>query len=131
MTDNRKQFLHDVFVTAMEGGIGYWSIATKYHWMNKETEECDLDGFYANIVDAMSAGDTDFADTEPDFPPSTINRKVIQRGLKLIREGKAQIAPSIKEWIVKDDRENEMSRMDANAADCVVQIGLFDQIVYG
>ena len=42
-TDLRKQFLFDVFVTALEGGIGYWSVAEEYHW-KKDGE--DLDGFF-------------------------------------------------------------------------------------
>jgi hypothetical protein len=31
-TENRQQNLTDLFTTALEGGIGYWSLAYAYRW---------------------------------------------------------------------------------------------------
>lgn len=61
-TEGRKKFFHYMFTTAMEGGIGYWSMADEYHWCKKNAgeqtgpstytlhTEDDLDGFYAIIT---------------------------------------------------------------------------------
>lgn len=58
-TEGRKKFLHYVFTTAIEGGIGYWAQCETYHWMNKnrrpestimDTDYLDLDGFRAVIT---------------------------------------------------------------------------------
>lgn len=124
MKDERKTFLLDVFTTAIEGGISEWARVTEYHWLNKETDEGDVDGFYAKIEDAENQKD-------PDFPPSIIDRKVIQHGLSLIRSDDVQISSRIRDEILSDDRDNEVGAMDANGADAVVQIGLFGEIVYG
>lgn len=31
-SNERKQFIFDIFVTALEGGIDYWACASKYYW---------------------------------------------------------------------------------------------------
>ncbi|MFM1966787.1 MAG: hypothetical protein RL134_2512, partial [Actinomycetota bacterium] len=61
--------LHDVFVTAMEGGIGYWSGCSSYRWSLDGGEVDDLTGFRAVIHDHVMPG-----------PAITINRDVILRG---------------------------------------------------
>jgi hypothetical protein len=62
-TEGRKRMLHYVFTTALEGGIGYWSVIDEYHWRKLENytkmidgqefkgahDVDDFDGFYAII----------------------------------------------------------------------------------
>lgn len=43
-TDARKSFLHSVFTTALEGGIGYWSEAGTYRWSKPENYTKVIDG---------------------------------------------------------------------------------------
>lgn len=58
-TEGRKKFLHYVFTTAIEGGIGYWAQVESYRWMNEnrrpestimDDDYLDLDGFRAVIT---------------------------------------------------------------------------------
>lgn len=51
----RGEMLCDLFTTALEGGIGYWSSASAYHWSNDDGTP-DLDGFYAEIEDDEADG---------------------------------------------------------------------------
>jgi hypothetical protein len=55
MTDDRKRFLLYMFTTALEGGIGYWSVAEEYHW-SKIRPEAEHnyrrpDGTYTPVAD--------------------------------------------------------------------------------
>jgi hypothetical protein len=118
----RQQFLHDVFVTALEGGIGYWSVCTAYHWMVKGTDGVpDLEGFYAEI--------------ESDDPGETwkhrITRTTITRGLGAIRGGKVKLCDYLLRSILAADVKNDACEIDAEGADCIVQAGLFGEVVYG
>jgi len=50
-TEERLEFLHGIFTTALEGGIGYWSVCDAYHWGDKAAAgnmASDLTGFLRN-----------------------------------------------------------------------------------
>jgi hypothetical protein len=122
------QLLHDLFVTALEGGIGYWSTADAYHWCHDDdaTSE-DLAGFYAIVVDCEADEET----------AHRIDRDVIYRGLRRFYDGDTSggaagpyvFAHMIRLAILKpgDDRID----FDADDADVIVQAGLFGEVVYG
>jgi hypothetical protein len=120
-SENRKQFLFDVFVTAMEGGIGYWAYAEEYHYSNNGTE--DLEGFYALVSDCE--GDETFPDN------STINQKVIVTGVnKIINDKDVKISETIRKRIAKASMLNDAGIIDADDADCIVQVGLMGELVF-
>ena len=51
-SEERKDFLHSVFVTAMEGGVNYWADLVEYRWSHGAPDyKADLDGFRAVIAD--------------------------------------------------------------------------------
>ncbi|HXH32844.1 MAG TPA: hypothetical protein VNJ54_00370 [Plantibacter sp.] len=125
-----QQLRFDVFVTALEGGIGYWSECEKYHWVMPTTtptydarHEEDIEGFHAIIRDV---GEQD--DTEKVY---RIDQYTISRGLSLARgEWRDKLR-----WncggpppIVVDE---EGWDHDAWDADCIVQLGLFGEVPYG
>jgi len=118
---DRDEFLHDVFVTALEGGIGYWSAALTYHWSTGDGTTSDYQGFEARIVDEE--------DTE-----HTINRDVIRKGLRLIREGTPAGLHLNEDYIRRikaAERAHDAGDLDAFDADIIVQVGLFEEVVYG
>jgi hypothetical protein len=100
LTKSRKQFLFNVFVTALEGGIGYWACASEYHWRRPDAGENthtldaeDLDGFYA-VVHEITDDETDEHFVKPDrlgILPGDMYRKagmridadVLEKGIKL------------------------------------------------
>ena len=126
LTEERKQFLFDVFVTALEGGIGYWSRASQYHiWKNRDTCEEDLNGFYAVIHE----WDEDAAKYETES--HKIDIATIQKGIRKIVNDEVELADTLIHIIKQANRKNDAGEIDSDLADCVVQIGLFDRLIYG
>ena len=129
------QRLFDLFVTALEGGIGYWSVCKTYHWTKQPGAEKlpvdkaqDLYGFYAVVVETdPSEGDT----------PKThrIDAAVLSLGLRRLREGKVTFGNAPWDAVVQRNLwhqcHDEDGNYDAGDADIVVQAGLFGDIIFG
>jgi hypothetical protein len=116
-----KQTLFYLFSTALEGGIGYWSVCTKYHWSLPDGED-DVEGFYADVEET----ETD----EDDAPTHRIDAQTIVRGLLYFAqpgEGYKHVRQVARAVLMGDDDLD----YDALDADCIVQAGLFGEVVYG
>ena len=129
-----KNTLHTVFVTALEGGIGYWSQCSKYRWSKDGGTTEDLDGFFALVREC--------GDDDPDMsqPPLRIDREVVQRGITRFIEKEFDARQTgyrrIRGLCARLDRgggaaEDALCEIDASDADCIVQMGLFNEVVYG
>jgi len=122
----RKTFLFDVFVCALEGGIGYWGRASVYRWAKSgvdtriaSVEEAqDLDGFHAVVRE-----DSEDEDLRIDID-------VIATGVNAIIKGE-HVRDDIKTYVKEGSRDNDAGMIDSDAADCIVQLGLFGKVVYG
>lgn len=138
ITGERKQFLFDVFVTALEGGIGYWFVCSKYHHSIPDPDgkgpgsfegRCeDLDGFFAT------------GHEDGESKRLRINAAVIEKGLYLIRTagsdlneaGKAlHMHHSLRAKVIGAEGVLDACDIDAELADCIVQAGLFGEVIYG
>jgi hypothetical protein len=125
-TEARKEFLHGVFVTALEGGIGYWSNCERYRWWKGDEatlENADLDNFHA-VIHIPDEDDADKA-------TRVVNIDTIARGINAIVKGDVRLNQQIRNWITCDNRDNDGGNIDSDAADCIVQAGLFGEVVYG
>jgi hypothetical protein len=114
----KQQLVLDVFTTALEGGIGYWSQATSYHWLNGEDE--DYEGFYADIIEV-----------DAEQQQHRIDAGVIRKGLRAYALGQGGTEHRIKPPLVVTADNVEDWDFDAEDADIVVQLGLFGEVVYG
>ncbi|QFG04564.1 hypothetical protein SEA_JEEVES_89 [Mycobacterium phage Jeeves] len=144
-SEDRKQFLFDVFVTALEGGIGYWSAASKYHiWLDAEAGKEDIDGFFA-VIEIQDD------DTDPDEEPTEyrIDAAVIARGIGLFEkyalgkiDGLGNEIPEHaqnpvgeghywRQFLLANRTNGEDGDYDADVADIIVQFGVFGEAVYG
>ena len=125
-----SQFAHDVFVTALGGGINYWAAVRKYRWMTSDGA-CDLEGFHALVVDAVED-----EDDSAQAKVHRIDRDVVMLGLQRIINGTATccdrpLGASFTGRIAAAVAENDAGALDAGDADNVVQIGLWGELVYG
>lgn len=126
-TDKRKAFLHSVFTTAMEGGIGYWGSASVYHWginVPAPTEgnpdqtriADDVDGFNATIHpdEVCWGGDTAYQKIGDQLlrqligekDPLVIDIDVVERGTLLWVDKILEMAKDpvgVKNWHVYDE----------------------------
>jgi hypothetical protein len=129
------KMLWDTFVTALEGGIGYWAASSSYHiWADDNGTE-DHEGFYSDVVDA----DYPPGDPDAEFPPTRVDRAVIARGFERVATGEHNMhsdAAGKFAWMLqarlagKDDYEVDVD-FDAGDADCLVQIAMFGKLVFG
>ena len=149
-TTKRKQFLCDVFTTALEGGIGYWSSCSVYHWHDASSDDrlaSDIDGFNAVIHPTESYWGV--WDDERDAAAMIIDITVMERGVRkfgrycrgeLDRHGNPvpeenQVPLSDghywRQWLVAEATNGEEGDYDADVADQIVQWGLFGKAIYG
>lgn len=136
LTPAQRQFLHDVFVTACEGGINYWATFENYRWAKPERADlvANLEGFRAEVVITKEA---DGDDNPPDryvIDAATIlagifawiNRTVTWGGQPLDPGPNARVSRVVIAW-----SHTDAGILDAADADNIVQAGLFGDVVYG
>lgn len=113
------EFVHDVFVTACEGGINYWAEVDQYHWSDGNGND-DLFGFFAVIHDGE------------DPTKFRVDASVIANGLQRVSAGPVEhLGEGLRANIVKATIAGDAGEIDANDADTIVQVGLFGRIIYG
>lgn len=155
LSDQHKEFLHGLFTTALEGGIDYWSACSKYHWSTRVADDNgqhnvvgDIDNFIA-VIEPTEDNTWGIWDDNRDTQSLRIDLDVMARGARLmywyvqgIVDGQGKQVPldKIKPWpeghyhwqYVKAYASNgEDGDYDAGTADCIVQFGLFGEVVYG
>ncbi len=123
-SQERIDFLWGVFVTALEGGIGYWARAYAYN--PGEVEEPHAEGFHAMI-------DVEDRDNGGDF---RVDIEVVARGLARIAQGgtgehRLLVNEDMTRRVRSALAENDGGTLDAWDADAVVQAGLFGEVIYG
>ena len=122
---NYDQLLHDIFVTACEGGVNYWAMLGEYRWSTDGGVTEDLEGFRATVYDNES--------DEADRPAYVLDRTAMDRGYRLAcgewREKFVwQCDPDLPQ---PDDVTEDGWDHDAFDADAIVQLGLLGDVVYG
>lgn len=145
----RDQAYLDIFITALEGGIGYWSQCQLYLWTD-ESGHPDPKGFHAKIIETEQTWDEstwlpgvcigqaslpDYSGELHDHPVFRVDRKVIAEGVKRFIAKQKEMgragshfgrAAVCLDWGKWDDLD-----IDAMIADEIVQLGLFGEAVYG
>jgi hypothetical protein len=128
-----------IAITAMEGGIGYWSAADSYdyrRWSDSDGSpiEVDDDFVFYHVWEHGLDGDyqrhgddRDLPDfSVPDDGKFAITPALIRRGLDLLLQSNTYVAREI----LSLPREDWAS-IDATGADCIIQYAIFGEIVYG
>jgi len=137
----------DIAITAAEGGIGYWSQILVYvptAWMNwdtGETQQVKRDFVFYRIAESYDG--TDGYAWDDAGLCHNVTPEVIQRGVNLYLHGTndgpilyGEDAPaSIRGQVNFKPRPfadmDDLSAMDSDEADIVIQLGLFGKLVYG
>lgn len=153
----QKALLHALFVTALEGGVNHWSECVEYRWATDEDGRTeDLDGFRAVLHPPADTPSWGVWDDAKDKSPITVDRNVIKIGLDRWLEwmttdlrnhvGGERNAESTWKWERDPHRpQNEYwdafladvqkarfddADFDADLADTIVQLGLFNEVVF-
>lgn len=143
LDSTREQAYFDIFSTALEGGIGYWSRCKTYHWTNDQGMTEDLAGYHAEIYDVERVIE------EGPLPTGATGAGRLQdERYALYRIDRAAITKGITAFARKfgdSGRDSYFARAarnlgqerwdhldyDASIADAIVQLGLFGEVIYG
>ena len=116
----RNRFLLDVFVTALEGGINYWAQIDKYKYGELSFSHL----LYAHAVVKGSEGG----------PPDDwvrIDLETVSKGLEMLRGGQVRVNTNLLGDTLVAEATNDASEIDTELADCIIQLGLLGDIIYG
>ena len=120
VASERDQALADVFTTALEGGIGYWSQCSRYLWSVDGTLDGQARDFIAVITETE----------DEDEPVHIIDRTVIARGIrKAYEHGNWNTYHATALRNLNFGKWDEAD-YDSDTADLVVQFGLFGEQRY-
>lgn len=119
-----EEFVSNVLITAFDGHYGacwYWARPTR-------TEE-------ESFISTSGAPNDHWTearvhDMEDETKKFKVHAKVLETGIQRILD-EDHIAESIRQYIVSAVLEDDAGHIDATAADCIVQVGLFNELVYG
>jgi hypothetical protein len=127
----RQEFLSDIITTALEGGVGYWSVATAYEWFDPTTSGGTATPGPNGTANAYAT----IHETEGDDaigPPLLVDVDAIARALGIMRKGTPE------GWNAQDvarclaaSAANDAGDIDAGDADCIVQVAVLGSVVYG
>lgn len=119
----RESFLHDVFVTAIEGGIDFWAHIKKYRWSDGDgNESADAYALIEEDEEGAKEQKIDLDTIRKAF--GQINKtKAGEKLPGLSAENVARFKQAYKEFDAGD--------IDSYDASCIVQLGLFGEVIYG
>lgn len=123
----RDHALNDLFTTALEGGIGYWSECSRYQWSDGEGNP--IREFQAVIHDTVDEAE------DGSYPRYVIDRLVIQRGMNRLYRHLIRLGDEANRYHKKACADYAYGKWDdfdydSDTADMVVQFGLFGSIQY-
>ena len=121
-TKERSEFLTDVLVTAVEGGIGYWAEAKDYT-LGSDRPGDGRDRYASAVV--REAYDYEVG------PWRSLTLATIERGIRRLASGKYALNHTMLGWILSASATNDATDIDSDCADIIVQGALLDSIVYG
>ena len=112
------EFLSDILETALYGGIDYWCANVKVH-----KTKISADTRLVTGIEVLP--DEDAA----EYLHVTYQSMV--EAIQKLCENRVQVNDQIRQAIYAAVTENDAGQIDATAADVIVQVAAFDEIVYG
>lgn len=110
LPEERIEFLADIVTTAVEGGINDWAA---------------IDGYYS------ANARIHLLDDESQTHVAHIDINTVDLGIYRIVDHRLKIRDEIRKTITVANVTLDASEIDAEAADCIIQAGLFGALVYG
>ena len=119
----KESLLADIMCIALEGGIGYWCAASHIRRRKNESTDSPVGFDYVSFRAHDTEGD--------DFKNRPVNYNTIARGINKALKPGARIRSDLRDQIFRGVVSDDAGEIDADAADVIVQFGMFGRIVYG
>lgn len=119
------EFLSDVLITAFDGDLGacwYWAQPAQDHWLQTVAVPNTRQRLWLHVA---------IAERDEPNKGRMVDENVLAQGIRLLLVGKVGIRSDLLEHLKTGVWEGDAGEIDAEVADCIVQAGLFGQIVYG
>mgnify|MGYP003442266160 CR=1 FL=1 len=144
---NREQLLTDILTTAVEGGINYWAPALAYQHSGPVAdrgvtllvEDVDAQDFIVPLLDPAEFLKPEFLEDE-DTNVVRVTLDHIRKGLNLIvsNDDSIRLRDDIVAIIKNANRQNDAAPdnesspgdIDAEVASCILQAGIFGEVVF-
>jgi hypothetical protein len=137
-------FLSRILETAIEGACSYWADINAENADGEDegpdgARDFDVSDYYEDEGDGereTESGDAPlytaatFLVAKDPGQGGTLDLEDMADAIERIANREVDVAPAIREIIVAAVEEEDASEIDAEAADCIVQIGLFDEILF-
>lgn len=125
------EFISDVLVTGFDGGYGgcwYWAETAPTKWVGEDNEPHS--GAYKTRGDDEWLG-VHVKRREEDEPGRWVDKEVIRRGIQSLIAKEIPLRDDLYKHLTAGVLEHDAGEIDADVADCIVQAGLFNELVYG
>lgn len=136
------ELLKDIAITAVEGGIGYWANCQEYKW--RETTVQAIARMTAELGAPPEPDDIERKDLpfpvlviEPrnelsEFSVTTVTPELVAKGLQvaLTRGAGTCVGIVLRGSVLEAVVLNDASNLDADDCDNIIQLGMFENIVY-
>lgn len=121
----RAEFLNDVLITAVEGGIGYWSQVSAYRWSDGEGEPLEVASV---IVHEMNDDDDGYKPEGVTVTSADIGRAI---GKLMDKNVELSVHRDYRARIFSASMANEAGDLDAGDCDIIMQVAVLGNVVYG
>ena len=116
-------FFGDILCTAVEGGINYWA-------QIKVVTSNDDNMFLSAVIRPDQCEGEVFSDGDPRNDWQLVDHAKIEAAIQRILCEKL-IADYIQQYIFDAVKEGDSGHIDVEAADAIIQIAMFGELVFG
>ncbi len=124
-----EEFYSDVLITAFDGSVGgswYWARPQTGSWLSARNPDGGRSVWTS--VSIIEQEPQEFEGCNPDGM-YTVTHETVRKGIQELLDS-GSIRDDLLGQIMRSVLEDEAD-IDADAADCIVQQGLFGEVVYG
>lgn len=134
-----KGFIGDILVTAFDGQYGgcwYWAKPAGRFWLSSEQNPDNPEPAYSYWTRAHIRSQDPIGiaslDQKQEAGWFTVDAEAIRIGIQKIldQDEHARIDDNLREQVYRSVLEGDAD-IDVDAADCIVQVGLFGRLVFG
>jgi hypothetical protein len=119
-SEERQQFLNDVLITAVEGGINYWAAVSEYRWDGVEVASVRVHEF-----------DEETGDYDKEGVMVMAGQLAGPIGQIIADGSEINLADDSVARIFIANRLNDAGEIDAGDADAIMQVAVLGDVVYG